>query len=275
MVSSSVGGSLWPLVKTMQSLPSLASVQDRNFVVRLLNDRLGPLHIDESPRIGPHLLSIVEVCARRPDGLAALMDILNELDEGTPYMREVARIISERGALELWPEEEHDRLVGLLSGFLFKDIFELYQQVAGPGAPELPAETTYRQIFANLASLNAGWDGLPKPIVFVEHLAKGRRPEFAIELRRWADEQANRLGVVTELEKLRRTIREDGGKKPPGSARPRTPSPWYFGPPETEPDFPETPLTHMYEGLERLFTRLGPPPEDLLVENARRDDAHE
>ncbi|WP_459708544.1 VMAP-C domain-containing protein [Actinophytocola sp. KF-1] len=201
----------------MQSLPCLTSQQDRNFVVRLLIDRLGPLQIDESPRIGPHVLSIVEVCARRSDGLAALLDILGELDEGTIHMREVARIIAERDASELWPEEERERLFALLSGMIFKDLVDLYGQVAGLGAPELPAETTYRDVFATLESLNAEPDGLPKPVVFVEHLAKGRRPELANELRRWADRQANRLGVVTQLQALRRAFAAPSPGPPPGA----------------------------------------------------------
>jgi hypothetical protein len=215
--SSSAGGPLWPLVKALQRLPCLTAQQDRNFVVRLLIDRLGPLQIDESPRIGPHVLSIVEVCARRADGLVALLDILSELDEGTIHMREVARIIAERDASELWPKEERERLFALLSGMIFKDLVDLYGQVAGLGAPELPAETTYRDVFATLENLNADPDGLPKPIVFVEHLAKGRRPELANELRRWADRQANRLGVVTPLQAMRRMFAAPSPGPPPGA----------------------------------------------------------
>jgi hypothetical protein len=170
---SSAGGTLWPLVKAMQLLPCMGSSQDRNFVVRLLADRLGTIQIDESPKPHQHILSIVEVAARRPDGLPALLDIVRELDEGTRYLREVERIIAARTALELWPEEERERLFALLSGMIFKDLVELYRQVAGANAPELPVETSYREVFLTLETLNADPDGLPKPIVFVEHLASG------------------------------------------------------------------------------------------------------
>ena len=217
MASNSASGPLWPLAKAMQLLPCLTSVQDRNFVVRLLIDRLGPLQIDESPRIGPHILSIVEACARRADGLGALLDILSELDEGTIHLQEVARIIAERDASELWPEEERERLFALLSGMIFQDLVDLYRQVAGIGAPDLPAETTYREVFATLETLNTDAEGLPRPIVFVEHLAKGRRPEFANELRRWADRQANRLGVITQLQALRRAFAAPPPGPPPNA----------------------------------------------------------
>lgn len=214
MASSSAGGLLWPLVRALQELPCLASQQDRNFVVRLLTDRLGHLAIEESPRIQQHLFNIVEACERRPDGLATLLEVIGELDEGTIYLREVARIIAERDADVLWPEEERERLFGLLSGMIFKDLVELYHQVAGTNAPELPAETTYREVFRTLETLNADANGLPKPIVFVEHLAYGRRPELSTELRRWSDRQASRLNVITELQALRRAF----SAPPPGPA---------------------------------------------------------
>src|SRR6202008_4513846 len=81
----------WSLVKALQLLPCMGSQSDRNFVVRLLNDRLGPLQIDESPKTQPHILSIVEVCSRRPDGFDALWDIISELDQGISHLQAVER----------------------------------------------------------------------------------------------------------------------------------------------------------------------------------------
>jgi hypothetical protein len=219
-VTPSNGGTLWPLVKALALLPCMESAQDRNFVVRLLVDQLGTiLQIDESPRAHSHILSIVQVCDRRPDGLLALLAVVRELDEGTTHLRLVESMIAERTALPLWPEEERERLFALLSGMIFKDLVELYRQVAGPGAPELPAETSYREVFLTLETLNADPNGLPKPILFVEHLASGRRSELSIELRRWADRQASRLGVITQLQKMRREL-----KAPPPGPPPNAPA---------------------------------------------------
>ncbi len=202
------------LLRALRNAPAMRVQQDRDFVVRLLSDRLGPLLIERSPRTDAHLSNIVEALDRRPDGLAALLDVLTELDEGTVHMREVARIIAERDTHSLWPEEERERLFGLLSGMVFADLVRLYRQVAGANAPELPDETTYREVFDAVAASNTDADGLPRPIVFVEHLAEGRRPELATELRRWCDRQASRLGAITELQALRRSFRAP----PPGPA---------------------------------------------------------
>ena len=219
-MTPSNGGTLWPLAKALALLPCMESAQDRNFVVRLLADRLGTiLQIDESPRAHSHALSIVQACDRRPDGLLALFEVVRELDEGTIHLRLVESMIAERTALPLWPEEERERLFALLSGMIFKDLVDLYRQVAGPGAPELPAETSYREVFLTLETLNADPNGLPKPILFVEHLASGRRSELSIELRRWADRQASRLGVITELQKTRREL-----KAPPPGPPPNAPA---------------------------------------------------
>ncbi len=218
MASSGTGGTLWPLVKALQQLPCMGAQQDRNFVVRLLADRLGTvLQIDESPRSHVHILNIVEVCNRRSDGLTALLDVLREFDEGTTHFRVVESIIAERTVLPLWPEEEREELFALLRGVIFTDLVELYRQVAGANAPELPAETSYREVFLTLETLNADPDGLPKPIVFVEYLASGRRSELSIELRRWADRQASRLGVITELQKMRRIFQAPPPGPPPNS----------------------------------------------------------
>lgn len=217
-MTPSNGGTLWPLVKALAQLPCMGSAQDRNFIVRLLADRLGAvLQIEESPRAHVHILNIVEVVNRRSDGLAALLHVVREMDGGTIHLREVESIIDERTALPLWPEEEREELFALLRGVIFPDLVELYRQVGGVGAPELQTETTYREVFLTLETLNADPDGLPKPILFVEHLARGRRSELAMELRRWADRQASRLGVITELQKVRRESKAPLPGPPPNS----------------------------------------------------------
>jgi len=217
VTSSNVGGALWPLVKALALLPCMGSTQERNFVVRLLTDRLGPLQIEESQRAHQHILSIAEVLDRRSDGLPALLDIVRELDEGTTQLQVVERMIASRTALPLWPDEEREELFALLRGVIFPDLLELYRQVAGVNAPELSAETTYREVFLILETLNAEPDGLPKPIVFVERLARGLRSELAMELHRWADRQAGRLGVITELQKMRRESQAPLPGPPPNS----------------------------------------------------------
>lgn len=210
-------GRLWPLVKALQPLPCMQSSQDRNFVVRLLTDRLGSLMVEESPRALAHILSIVAACSRKSDGFEALLHILRELDGDTVNFGDLELLIEESTGYTVWTHEELERLFMLLRGVIFPDLVELYRQVAGPDAPELPPETSFREVIHTLAALNAEPDGLPKLIAFVEHLASGRRSEFAIELRRWADREAVRLGVVSELQRMRREYVAPLAGPPPNS----------------------------------------------------------
>jgi hypothetical protein len=84
------------------------------------------------------------------------------------------------------------------------DIGDIYRFVAGTGAPKLLTQTTFSEVFLALETLNATPDGLPKPLIFVEYLAIRVRFELASELRRWADRQATRIGLITELQSVRR-----------------------------------------------------------------------
>lgn len=212
-------GVLWPLVQALLRVPCLAELADRNLVVRMLADELGdPLPVDEHPKAVHHLFSLAAVCARRPDGLPSLLVVLDRLEPGSRQMIEVSRIIDQMTAAELWPQEERDRLFGLLSGVVVPDIIEIYRFVSGTLAPELSVQTTYREVFRALETLNAGPDGLPKPLTFVEHLAGRVRFELAVELRRWADRQAARMEILTELQALRRHLGQSAPRTPPPKA---------------------------------------------------------
>jgi len=216
LATTSGGGMLWPLVQALEKLPCLATLGERNFVVRMLSDELGQFQVDEHPRAVQHLYNIVEVCRRRPDGLAALLEVTGRLDRDTIHFPAVQSIIADMAALELWPAEEREQVFALLSGIGRPDLVALYQQVAGENAPEVTGQTTYREVFRTLETLNADPAGIPKAIVFVEYLAGRVRPELSIELRHWADRQSGRLGIFTELQALRRGL---------GTVQPQGPPP--------------------------------------------------
>ncbi|WP_338073242.1 effector-associated domain 2-containing protein [Kibdelosporangium phytohabitans] len=200
-------GPLWPLVRALLRVGCLADLNGRNLVVRIVSDELDhPLLPEEHPQCAAHLFSIVETCHHRPDGLPALLFVLEQIEPGTKAMAEVRRIITEMSALDTWSPGERRRLFAVLAGVVVPDIARIYQTVAGANAPQLRAQTTYSEVFLALETLNAGPDGVPKPLIFVEHLAVRVRSDLAAELRRWGDEQAARMGVAVELRAVRKTI---------------------------------------------------------------------
>ncbi|MGK4592589.1 MULTISPECIES: VMAP-C domain-containing protein [Amycolatopsis] len=208
-------GSLWPLVQAMHQVPFLAGAEGRDVLVRLLGDelRIRPNIRSSQQPIG-HLLDIAEMCARHPDGPRALVEVLERVEHGESVAR-VRFAVHEMSVLELWPPEERKRLFALLSGVVVPEIAQIYQSVAGMTAPRLEEQTTYLDVFRNLERLNADPSGIPKPLLFVEHVATKVRAELAIELRRWSDDQATRFELRTELEHVRQNLRDTVGFSSP------------------------------------------------------------
>lgn len=207
---------LWPLVEALQRLSCLAELSGRNLIVRMLADELGArLPIEEHANPVFHIYSIVDACRQRFDGLPTLVEVLDRVEQGSNPMQRVRGIVGGMTALEIWPQEERDRLFDLLRGVVIPDIGDIYRFVAGPESRELLRQTTFPEVFLALEMLNAQPDGLPKPLVFVEYLATRVRFELACELRRWADQQATRFGVVAELQTVRRRFAHESLPAPP------------------------------------------------------------
>jgi hypothetical protein len=197
---------LWPLAEALRNLSCLAELSDRIVIVRMLSQELGHLPIDEHANGLLHIYSIVEACRQRSDGLPTLVRILDRVEQGAKPMVAVRRIVQDMTALEIWPHEERKRLFDLLHGVVVPDIGDIYRLVTGHDERTLAGQTTFAEVFLALEMLNAEPDGLPKPLVFVEYLATRVRFELASELRGWADRQASRFGVITELQNVRRRL---------------------------------------------------------------------
>jgi hypothetical protein len=205
-------GKLWPLVHALNRVTSFADREGRALLVRMLSDELPDLPAVEDHRqtIG-HLFNIAEACRRHPEGLTTLVEVLGRIEDDADSVAEVHRAAREMSALELWPAEERKRLFNLLAGVVVPEIPEIYRIVAGPAAPGLQEQTTYLEVFRTLEQLNAGPSGVPKPLIFIEHVAAKVRPELAIELRRWADQQAERMELQAELKGVRQDLRNAAG----------------------------------------------------------------
>nr|WP_042186017.1 hypothetical protein [Kibdelosporangium sp. MJ126-NF4]CEL17028.1 hypothetical protein [Kibdelosporangium sp. MJ126-NF4]CTQ91742.1 hypothetical protein [Kibdelosporangium sp. MJ126-NF4] len=209
-------GVLWPLVRALMRVGCLNDLSSRNLVIRILGDELGdPLTVDEYPQTTTHLFSLVHACRQRPDGLAKLLVVLERLEPGSTAMGDVRRVISEMIVYDTISPEDRRQLFTLLSGVVIPDIGDIYRFVAGEAALDLPEQTTYQELFRALETLNANVQGIPKPIVFVEHLANRVRLDLAVELQRWVSGQAGKLGLEAELVKLREQVAMTAVRKPP------------------------------------------------------------
>ncbi|HEY0805092.1 MAG TPA: hypothetical protein VGD84_08515 [Pseudonocardiaceae bacterium] len=213
---------MWRVVKALLQVPRLHELSERNLVVRMLADVWGgPVPVQEHARAVVHLFSLVEACRSRPRGLDVLVEILDEIDYGSTHIADVRRVVEPMIVLEMWPDDERERLFALLDGVAIPDVVELYRAAAGQWAPELRPRATYRDAFAMLETLTGGPDGVPRAVIFVELLASLVRPDLALRLRQWSDRQAGLIGVAEELRAARQRPPLAGGR----SALPTKPAP--------------------------------------------------
>ncbi len=199
---------LWQLVDCLGEIPVLTELHSRNLVIAMLRAELDEhLRIEEQSYYRVHLYEIIVACSQRPLGLSALMRVVGRLDDGSRYLVEAQRIVLDMTVLPYWSPEARHTVIALLREVNVDDIDDVYRSVAGPTAPQLPGNSGFAEAFSLLETLNARPDGLPKPLVFIEHLAAKARPDIALELHRWTGIQAELVELVDELKAVRRDIR--------------------------------------------------------------------
>jgi hypothetical protein len=203
-------GLLWPLVQALSQLPSLLSMAVRDQVVGLLDERLGvDFTVEPNKRPVRHLFAIAEACCQRPGGLDALLEALGEVESDSSALSAVGDAIRDMSALELWSDEDREALLNLLADVVVPEVAEIFHAVAGDSVPRLHGQTSYLEMFESLEALNADPSGVPRPLVFIEHVAARVNADLAGELRRWSDEQATRMDLHAELAEVRRVAVED------------------------------------------------------------------
>lgn len=207
---------LMPLVDALRRIPALADRSGRELVVRMLGDELREhLPVEEHKYPVGHLFSIAEVCGRHPERLTALLRVLELVEQDSRPVAALRELVRDMTTLELWSTEARGELFALLSGVVVPDIEGIYLTVAGPLAPRLRGSTTYQEVFRTLETLNARPDGVPRSLLFVEHIAARVRAELAVRLHRWVDRQAAALDLTAEVTALRWEIRGGGRPSPP------------------------------------------------------------
>jgi hypothetical protein len=204
------GGVSWSLVRALHQVSCLADLNSRRLVLELLSEEFDhPLPVTEYAQTTMHLLAMVDACRRRPDGLVKLLGILDHIEPGTTALASVRQIIVDMTALAAWSDEERNQLFSLLSGVNVAGTADIYRHVAGLGSPEVSPGIPPTHAFRILETLNCGPDGLPKSLMFVEHLATKSRPDLAAKMRLWVEEKTDRMNLTTELRAFRVQMETD------------------------------------------------------------------
>jgi len=103
------------------------------------------------------------------------------------------------GVLDWLPAAELQRLREWLHGITVSQLPTLVHRAAGPGVPPAPSGASAWDAFTYLMDFNAGADGFPPALMFVELVARQVGGEVSAKLTKWNNDQARRLRLDPEL----------------------------------------------------------------------------
>jgi hypothetical protein len=111
--------------------------------------------------------------------------------------------------LELFPAEELRRLEGwlvMITMITLPHLRTLIHRAAGPGMPPAGMLDNAWEAFLYLQEFNAGADGFPPALMFVELVARHVARDVGAQLMRWNDDQARRLRLEPQLQQRRASL---------------------------------------------------------------------
>ncbi|MGP4014593.1 VMAP-C domain-containing protein [Saccharopolyspora sp. 5N708] len=157
--------------------------------------------IEQDHAAEPDLFRQISVVVKETSAVAWLrlfdaarsVDAVSSTESSTP-----------QGVLDLLPASELNQLRDSLHEVVVPQLPTLLRRAAGPGVPPAPPDASAWDVLAHLADFNAGADGFPPALSFVELLARQVGDSaLRVRLREWNDAQARRLQLSSELAKLR------------------------------------------------------------------------
>jgi class 3 adenylate cyclase len=108
--------------------------------------------------------------------------------------------------LDLLPAEELRRIQERLLMITIPQLRTLVHRAAGPGIPPAGGFANAWEAFSYLEEFNAGGDGFPPALMFVELVACQVAGNVSAHLKRWNDDQARRLRLEAQLHARREAI---------------------------------------------------------------------
>jgi hypothetical protein len=141
--------------------------------------------------------ALVEAAAGRAARLPMLLGYLEGMEGQTAHVRHARRLLDEWEALDLFPDAD---LLALRE--ILRDQPVHADAVSPPHTVPAHYDTAW-SAFVHLAGFNAGADGVPPCMAFLERLADRLGPEIAARVRSWNDQVATDLGIATQLRLVR------------------------------------------------------------------------
>jgi vWA-MoxR associated protein C-terminal domain/vWA-MoxR associated protein middle region 0/Effector-associated domain 2 len=180
----------------------------RLLLIQLISDELGqPLIIPDQAAGRDHLIQIVTACAETTEAMFALSQAIGVMRPGSRAHNRIRRLVEEPHVLDLLPQRELDWLRERLFEQNVPRLPILVRRAAGPSATPAwhGSDTDTWDALQYLVDINAGADGLPPLMLFVDLIADRIGGELSKELTAWNDRLARRLNLGHELQVMRET----------------------------------------------------------------------
>lgn len=143
-----------------------------------------------------------EAWLRLPGAPSIIPAPTRALTRPDPPVRPIEGINGESEVLGVIPDEEQDRLYGWLTRLEVPNLTTLFSRAAGPAIP-VPRLASPWEMFTYLADHNAGADGVPPALSFLQLLAAEAGGPVGSDVMAWVDQQARRFRLVPALEQRR------------------------------------------------------------------------
>lgn len=205
------------LVNVLERTRLLRGQASRQLMVEQVRDRLGPLPLHEHPQLRLQVVELVHVCARQPNGVHELVEVVKHLEPGTEELVQLLRLRDEWEAVDVLAAEDWTELRPILTELAPGNLSLLYQRATEhrlPGPPAWCANAWHA--FVHLAGQNAGPDGLPPSMVFLALLEQEVSSQVAQRIRKRNQRLASEQGLTAELDTRRAHI--DAGHDRPTDA---------------------------------------------------------
>jgi vWA-MoxR associated protein C-terminal domain/vWA-MoxR associated protein middle region 0/Effector-associated domain 2 len=194
------------LVDTLAEAGLASDSARRMLLLELICAELGQrLMIPDQSAGRDHLIEIVSACAKTTGAMLALVRAFRVMRPDSPAYDRIRHLVEEPQVLDVLPAADLAWLRERLAKITVLRLPVLIRRAAGPGAhPALVgAEADAWDAFSYLLDINAGPDGIPPPIRFVELLADQIGGELGAELGAWNGRVAHQLNLDQELREMR------------------------------------------------------------------------
>lgn len=182
-------------------------VASRQLLVQTVGDNLHHRLTIPDQTIGRnHLIELVKACAAEDGGMEALVRALHLLRPRSVVYERIRRLVFEPQVRDLLPAAELELLQGWLAATRVLYLPTLVRRASGVRASTAEFGDNAWEAARYLLDLNAGPDGFPPVLSFVELVACQLGGETGQQLMRWNDDQAGRLGLGPMLRQRRARV---------------------------------------------------------------------